>query len=224
MKKRTYLCLLLPLLLALLLLWPRTQEKVPSGPVTVACVGDSITYGAMLNGTRDTESYPAVLSALLGEGYTVENYGVCGQELLGTAPLSQSQWYQASLAAQPGLVIFMLGTNDARPLSWQGRDAFRAALEETLTAYLSLQNPPKLWLCTPAQLFVSEDSPYEPDLLAEITAVIRETAADMGLPLIDIYALTQDHPEWYVYDGIHPNAQGYQAIAEEVFQAVTEQF
>src|SRR5690606_38894849 len=49
--------------------------------IKVACVGDSITAGL---GIADpgTQSYPAQLQALLGSGYTVQNYGDSGRTLM----------------------------------------------------------------------------------------------------------------------------------------------
>ena len=43
-------------------------------PVRVACIGDSITYGAAIE-DRDNQSYPAQLQRLLGDGYDVRNFG-----------------------------------------------------------------------------------------------------------------------------------------------------
>ena len=47
----------------------------------VACVGNSITYGAYIE-NRDRDSYPAVLGQMLGKGYEVRNYGVSAHTLL----------------------------------------------------------------------------------------------------------------------------------------------
>ena len=49
--------------------------------VKVACVGDSITYGAGIK-DRKKNSYPAQLQSLLGEGYQVRNFGNSGSTLL----------------------------------------------------------------------------------------------------------------------------------------------
>ena len=51
------------------------------GKIVVACVGDSITFGA---GTKKpaTDSYPAQLAGLLGEKFDVKNFGVSGSTLL----------------------------------------------------------------------------------------------------------------------------------------------
>src|SRR4051812_3765193 len=49
--------------------------------IRLACVGDSITYGA---GTKNpkTDSYPAQLSRLLGDKWLVQNFGVSGATML----------------------------------------------------------------------------------------------------------------------------------------------
>lgn len=49
--------------------------------VKVACIGNSITYGAFI-ANRDQNSYPAQPQAYLGDGYEVRNYGVSGRTLL----------------------------------------------------------------------------------------------------------------------------------------------
>ncbi|MBQ1981243.1 MAG: hypothetical protein II226_08155, partial [Alistipes sp.] len=43
--------------------------------IKVACVGNSITYGAGINNNQQN-SYPSQLQALLGEKYEVKNFGV----------------------------------------------------------------------------------------------------------------------------------------------------
>ena len=48
---------------------------VAADKINVLCIGDSITFGT---GSSDpeTKSYPVQLQAQLGDGYTVEKYGV----------------------------------------------------------------------------------------------------------------------------------------------------
>lgn len=48
--------------------------------VKVACIGNSITYGAFI-ANRDQNSYPAQPQAYLGDGYEVRNYGVSGRNI-----------------------------------------------------------------------------------------------------------------------------------------------
>jgi len=52
--------------------------SVSEPAIRIACVGDSITYGA---GLKKGGKYPAVLRDLLGERYAVRNFGLNGATL-----------------------------------------------------------------------------------------------------------------------------------------------
>ena len=56
-------------------------SNLQASVVKVACVGNSITYGAGIS-NRDRDSYPAVLGQMLGEGYEVRNYGFSARTCL----------------------------------------------------------------------------------------------------------------------------------------------
>ena len=77
----------------------------PAKKIVVACCGDSITQGV---GVADParESYPAVLQKLLGDNYTVLNFGVGGRALLRKKdPYSIGN----GLNSKPDIVIMALG-------------------------------------------------------------------------------------------------------------------
>lgn len=86
--------------------------------IRIACVGDSITYGAGIE-ERAKNSYPAQLQNLLGDRYQVENFGVSGRTLLkqGDKPYWDEPAYQNALKLKPDMVIIKLGTNDVKPLN-----------------------------------------------------------------------------------------------------------
>ena len=50
-------------------------------PIKIACIGNSITYGAGVS-NREQNAYPKQLQAMLGDAYFVENFGVSGNTLL----------------------------------------------------------------------------------------------------------------------------------------------
>src|SRR4051812_9583099 len=50
-------------------------------PLRVACVGDSITFGAGLK-DRAHNAWPVRLGAWMGDGYEVRNFGVSGTTVL----------------------------------------------------------------------------------------------------------------------------------------------
>ena len=77
--------------------------------IKVACVGDSVTYGY---GTSiwPKNNYPFILGNLLGDEYTVNNYGFCGYCVQSDSnkPYSSKSPYKKSLEFEPDIVIFML--------------------------------------------------------------------------------------------------------------------
>ena len=117
-KKNTLL-----LFLCLFCLWAVAQEKKP---VKIACVGNSITYGSGIK-NQFQNSYPGLLSQLLGEGYDVRNFGISARVLLnkGDHPYMHEQKFRDLLAFQPDIVTIKLGTNDSKPWNWRyGKEGF----------------------------------------------------------------------------------------------------
>lgn len=97
-----------------------TIQSFASEPIRVACIGNSITYGAFIP-NREMNCYPAQLQAYLGDGYEVKNFGASGRTILskGDYPYSETDTYKASLEYQPDIVLIKLGTNDTKPQNWK---------------------------------------------------------------------------------------------------------
>ena len=214
---------------------PTETQEVPEttaapGPIRVACLGDSITYGHGIS-SRSENSYPAKLGALLGGDYLVENFGVPGATAqdAGDQPIRKEQSYEDCLAFEGDIVILMLGTNDSKPDNWAGEKPFREALLALLTELTAGENPPEIWLCTPASAFYkwgkwgsATSFDIQPEVVAEIAATVREVAETEGYPLIDIHGLTAENQHWFKTDGVHPDKVGATAIAQAVYGALTE--
>ncbi len=99
-----------------------TAGMVASGspaPIRIACVGDSITFGATIK-NRTQHCYPAELGGLLGKKYEVRNFGVNGATLLkrGDRPYWKLPAFKAATDFAPTIVIIKLGTNDTKPKNW----------------------------------------------------------------------------------------------------------
>ena len=112
------------LLTALLLIsaWVGAQKKT----IKVACVGNSITYGYLLE-NRTQDAYPAVLQRDLGKNYEVGNFGKSGATLLnkGHRPYTEQDEYKKAIAFAADIVVIHLGINDTDPRNWPNyRDAF----------------------------------------------------------------------------------------------------
>lgn len=196
-----------------------------TGPVRVACVGDSITYGHGISSRREN-SYPARLGSLLGEDYLVENFGDPGSAVLSGSdqPYESRELYADSLAFDADIVVFMMGTNDSKPQNWQGEEAFRRDLEEMLDSYAGTE----IYLCTPAKAFFAKGYSgnvtmfeIQPETVDSIAEIVRQVARERGYPLIDIHALTAENPKWFREDGVHPDKKGAAAIAEAVYDTLT---
>ena len=94
--------------------------------VKIACVGNSITYGYTIE-NRERDSYPSQLQRMLGEGYTVGNFGKSGATLLnkGHRPYMKQEEFQKALAFAGDIVVIHLGINDTDPRNWPDyRDFF----------------------------------------------------------------------------------------------------
>ena len=195
------------------------------GQIRIACAGDSTTYGHGISGWPKN-NYPAVLQNLLGENYHVNNYGVSSFAVQTGADRSYRSLphYQESLAYDADYVVFMMGSNDSKPINWKGADAFKTDLLSLLDTY----GDSEIILCTLPSAFFLEgqtegttNHDIQPLIVNEIAEITREVAQERGYTLIDIYALTAQHPEWFEKDGVHPSNEGAAAIAREVYAVIS---
>ena len=198
-----------------------------AGQIKIACAGDSTTYGHGISGWPKN-NYPTVLQNLLGDAYHVNNYGVSSFAVQESADRSYRTLphYQESLAYDADYVVFMMGSNDSKPINWKGADAFKTDLLSLLDTY----GDSEIILCTLPSAFFLEgqtegvtNHDIQPLIVDEIAEIIREVAAEQGYTLIDIHALTALHPEWFEKDGVHPGNEGAAAIAQEVCNTISSQ-
>ena len=130
------------LILASLLLGSAVVSAAPSKPVSITCVGDSIT---VTQGPHNT--YPAQLGRILGPNYVVNNQGDSGHTMLknglcGASPSGSwrrpclevsstgactgnctywdSNQFLNTTASGSDIITIMLGTNDAKYCNWNG--------------------------------------------------------------------------------------------------------
>ena len=196
---------------------PKTPEVLP-GKIHIACLGDSITFGAGVMGQRDL-TWEHFLNQILGDGVQVINYGISGRTLQdeGDYPYKRDKFYNISLRCGAEIYLIMLGTNDAKPYNWD-KERYRRELKAFVSEYSALSHHPSVILMTPPQCFedpklgkVGFDIDKE-TIDCEIVPVVKETAAEKGLHVIDLHAFTQDHRDWFS-DGVHPNETGNREIA-----------
>lgn len=181
----------------------------------VACVGDSITFGACVE-EREKNCYPVVLGNLLGEGYDVRNFGVNGATLLknGDLPYWKLGAFKDATAFNPDVVIIKLGSNDTKPQNWKHKDDFAADYKALIQHFKALPSKPKVFISLPVPALKDNFGINEKAVL-EQQPIIRKVAEEEGVTLIDFHA-TINKAEQFDKDGIHPNAEGAKAIAEQV--------
>ncbi len=207
------------------------RKDAQEGQIKVACVGDSITYGHGV-APWHSNNYPAVLQTLLGENYNVQNFGVSGTtaQKTGDQPYIETDVYKQSVEYNADILIFMLGSNDSKPENWKGDEAFKEQYISLLDTYITEDNSPKIYLGNPAKAFYEDENQtsgltsydIQGDVVERIGGIVKEIAAERGYKYIDIYELTKEHPELFVSDLVHPNANGAKEIAEEVCEFVTD--
>ena len=189
-----------------------------AGSVTrIACVGDSITYGAAIR-DRANHCYPKVLGDLLGKEYTVRNYGVNGATLLknGDRPYWKLGAFKQATDFGPNVVILKLGTNDTKPQNWgKAGKEYEADLRAMVTHFKSLPTKPMIYLCLPAPVYQTRWGINEKTVKEGVIPVIRKVAKDEGLTVIDLYQALSGKPALFP-DKIHPNAAGAKLMAQTI--------
>ena len=182
--------------------------------IRIACVGDSITRGALAS-NPDTKSYPAQLQSILGADFAVKNFGVGGSTLLkkGDKPYWDQPAFLESSAFSPDIVIIMLGTNDAKPKNWIYKAEYAADMTALVNHYRALESSPVVYIATSPAAYTNTLSITDAVVSGELAVMQKEIAASLGCQILDVNAATQGHEEWFA-DGIHPNDDGYRAIAE----------
>ncbi len=187
----------------------------------VACVGDSITQGVGV-AAPDRESYPAQLQDLLGEGYTVRNFGSSGATLLreGNNPFRKTRAFRDACASKSDIVVIALGTNDSKTINWDGREEeFRRDYRELIEQFRAARRNVRIFVCLPPPAFQQVHDIRE-HILVRQRDILRDLAKKDRLPVIDLFSPLRDHPAW-LPDGVHPDAAGARAIAETVAAAIT---
>lgn len=175
-------------------------SAIPTGAKVLA-LGDSITFGT---GAAPGEDWPRLLADRTG--WDIVNAGVPGD----TAQNARSRIGSLLSEHQPALVIIELGGNDFLRRSAPAlvkedlRDLVRQAKAQGAQVVLVGVPAPNLLAAVASRL---ADAPLYPELAREegvalVADVLSEVLSDPALRA----------------DPIHPNARGYQQLAEGLYQ------
>lgn len=184
-----------------------TQNKT----IRVACVGDSITSDTL---------YPNDLQVLLGDKYAVVNFGVgrTTVSLQFEKPYFNQTDAQYAHLFEPDIVVIMLGTNDAY-LSTEERSNFINDYRKLVDSFQTLSSKPKIFIVMPPPAFDNPTGLNASIVENDVLPLIKQTASNLNLPLIDAHTVLLGHPEDFK-DGVHPNSKGAEVIATTIFNAI----
>ena len=180
--------------------------------IRIACVGDSITGGTQ---------YPGDLGMLLGENYTVGNFGVDGSTVTldSDNPYINNSAFQEAKEFQPNIVIIMLGTNDANPTIRQVNGSFANDYVKLVEEFQALSSKPKIYLVKPPPIFSNVTALSAEYFRETVIPTIEQVANQTNLPIIDVYSALANYSEFF-RDGVHPDEQGAILIANEIYKAI----
>ena len=206
--------------------------------------GDSITYGEDGQNSLTSEvggrltflrsvvlfgrEYPTVLrGALVGryplqtDAISVTNQGNPGERAGDSATLTR---FSTTIAATQ-VVLLMQGSNDLYDAYTDGSQASEAALVNLqkmvrsakvagVVPYLATVPPMNPNACTP------RCRGFAANLVSPFDDRVRLLAASEGVTLVDVYKAFNGDLTLLSVDGLHPNASGYERIADTFFQAI----
>lgn len=209
----------------------------------VACVGNSITYGFMLNGAT---TYPQHLQKIMGDAYQVENFGNSG--MMFHKASQESYWAQTTFTDAynfaPDIVVIELGTNDSKYFfsgtndnynyyyygykqDKQGNNYTRESLIAEMTQdYETLidtfaHQPQAPTIYATLQPYAQSIGWFITDsvIVNTINPIINDAAKKKGIKIIDLHA-SFNKPEWLQTDNVHPNETGAEELAKIIADAL----
>ncbi len=187
--------------------------------LVILCVGDSITAGTYpkkLQTNLDKAGIPAKVLNCGMDGYTSGAY------------LRFMKYFDLFKMVRPGVILLQLGTNDARTdFAHTETVQFRENMEnmvKLIRKELYRDKPPLVLISTvlpiiPRGTVFTKTSAER--ITEEINPAIRDISNKLNLPLLDNYELFKNRLEWLT-DGVHPNEEGYQAIADNWFSLIAQ--
>lgn len=188
-------------------------------PVKIACVGNSITQGP---GRDNPDSYPGQLQTLLGDAYSVKNFGVGGRTLLrkGDFPYWNEPQFQEVKDFGADILVIMLGTNDSKPQNWAHKAEFRQDYLDMIAEFKkTMPVDGKVYLIIPVPVSKDNFGITASIMNNEQRLMLLEVAHETNSELIDLYTPLMDRSDLFA-DGVHPNNEGLGIMAKTIARAI----
>lgn len=208
-----------------------------SAQTRVACVGNSITEGY---GIWDQKKYPDHLQDMLGEGYSVQNFGVSSMTFANKgADDNMSYWntakFKAALEFNPEIVVIELGTNDSKFFTnnciengqptynynygQYEKEQLYKDYEALLDTFMHLPASPKVYATLQPYSNNCGWGIMDTAIVNQINPIIQEVATRKGVEIIDLHSQFNT-PEWFLADSVHPNATGAKELARIIKEGI----
>ncbi|MDE6884020.1 MAG: hypothetical protein K2P48_12980 [Lachnospiraceae bacterium] len=217
------------------------ENKTDFSGVKIACLGDSITAAANLEGEEGYQqyAYPARLKELLG-AEEVYNLGIGGSSIARYWSDPYVERYQ-EIPEDTDIIIVMGGTNDAfcasdkefGNLEERAYRTFCGDLNELMKGIKEKYPNAEVFFATPLPNVLQDYLMKERDYLLpqqKFVDVIKTLAAEYDYEVIDLYNsnILDSHDANvvadYIPDGVHGNHDGYQIMAEHFASELVQHY
>jgi lysophospholipase L1-like esterase len=200
---------------------PKIAQKLAAKePLTIACLGDSVTGVYYHTGGR--RAYPEMVAVALRQVHpdapvTIVNAGISGNTTIDAL----NRLKKDVLDKRPDLVTVMFGLNDMVRVPLADYQAnLKSIIEQCRAAGAQVM------LCTPNAIIDSGGRSTEQ--LVNFCAAMREVGKQLDVPVCDCYAAhvalrDRDALAWRLMmsDAIHPNMDGHKLNAIAICQSLT---
>lgn len=114
----------------------------------------------------------------------------------------------------------MIGSNDSRAAYWN-KEQFIKEYRDFVKCYIKLPSQPDVFIVAPPHVPTSRFGLNNEVIRDEIQQIVEDVAAELGVHFINLYPVTEGHPEYYS-DGLHLTPLGNRVIAKAIFSALRE--
>lgn len=199
-----------------------------------AAIADAVALRADINASPGL-SYPDVLSTLLRERYTGQQFTVFNEGLPGETAADdvtgeavrggESRIVGAVAATAPEVVLLQEGVNDINALQTAALPRLIVALQRMIqtargrgaTVLLATLLPERAGGCR------AFDFADDRDDISAANAQIRRLAEREGAILVDLHPVFAPGLSTLLsFDGLHPNQAGYRTMAETFFDVIRQ--
>ena len=191
-----------------------SQTGAASTKTKVACIGDSLTRGYLLEDAQS--SYPAQLQQLLGSQYEVRNFGHTSSYVIDDGPVEyrNTEDYTAAIQYDADILIFMFGSNDVGAYNFTPL-YFQNQYRELIDSFRQTKKHPKIYL-----IIAPDSRDLHFGLIQQTIQPVMTLGQQLPATVINPYYLFLGHPEDYLSDGLHLTATAYGKLAQLVLRAM----